>query len=343
MFCKKTRFLNIIGIIQNMEKLDKTDMKLLSELEQDSEQTLSQIAKKLKTSQQVISYRIKSLEERKIISGFYTIINITKLGYTNYRTMIRLGNINEQKYKEILGFLMKHKNILWLVECGGRWDLIINFTAKNIIHYSHILKELINKFPKQIQNYDILTTLEVIYFGRDYFTKKTRTEIKLSHFGGEWNEIKIDEKNLKILSLISEKGINSVEIADNLKMSPNTILLRIKEMEKQGIIQGYKPLINIENISYSGYKALIKFQNITEQKEKEIFNYLKPNVNIVGAIKLVGLWDFELEFEVENKEQMLKITRDFRDKFKDVIKEFEVIPLFHEYRYNFFPGDLLEK
>ena len=72
-------------------------------------------------------------------------------------------------------------------------------------------------------------------------------------------------------------------------------------------------------------------------------NYLKPNANIVGIIKLIGLWDFEMELEVENKEQMLKITRDFRDKFKDVIKDFEIIPLFHEYKYNFFPGDLLKE
>ncbi len=326
-----------------MSKLDKTDLNMLSELEHDSEQTLSQIAKKLKTSQQVVSYRMKSLEERKIIGGYYTIIDITKLGYTNYRTMIRLSNFTESKNKEIIHFLMKHKNVLWIVECGGRWDLIVNFTARNIIHYKNILKELINKFPKQIQNYDVLTTVEVIYLGRDYFTKDGRTESKLSHFGGE-EKINIPDKtNLQILNIISENArVNSVEIADKLKISPNTVLLRIKEMKKSGIIQGFKPLIHLENTAYSGYKALIKFQNMTEQKEIEILNYLKPNPNIVGIIKLVGLWDFEIEIEAENKEQMLKITRDFRDKFKDVIKDFEVIPLFHEYRYNFFPGDLLE-
>ncbi|MBI2043159.1 Lrp/AsnC family transcriptional regulator [Candidatus Pacearchaeota archaeon] len=325
-----------------MSKLDKIDLKLLSELEKDSEQTLSKIAKKLKTSQQVISYRLKSLEERGILGGFYTIIDIAKLGYTSYRTMIRLSNITEEKHKEIINFLMKHKNVLWLVECGGRWDLIVNFTAKNIIHYNNIMKEFVNRFPKQMQNYDILTTLEVIYFGRDYFIKEARTEIKSSGFGGKWETISTDKTNLQILNLISENArINSVEIADKLKISPNTVLLRIKEMKKSGLIQGTKPLIHLENIGYSGYKALIKFQNLTEQKEKEIVNHVKSNANIVGAIKLVGLWDFESEFEVENKEQMLKITRNFRDKFKEIIKEFEVIPLFHEYRYNFFPGDLL--
>lgn len=326
-----------------MSKLDKTDLKLLSELEQNSEQTLSQIAKKLKTSQQVVSYRMKSLEERKIVGGFYTIIDIAKLGYTNYRTMFRLSNLTEGKHKEIINFLMKHPNVLWLVECGGRWDLIINFTAKNIIHYNNILREFANKFPKQIQNYDVLTTVEVIYLGRNYFAEKTRTENKHPSFGGKWETISTDKINLQILNLISENArINSVEIADKIKISPNTVLLRIKEMKKQGLIQGFKPLIHLENTFYSGYKALIKFQNMTELKENEILNYLKPNANIVGMIKLVGLWDFEIEFEVENKEQMLEITRNFRDKFKDVIKDFEVIPLFHEYRYNFFPGDLLK-
>ncbi len=73
-----------------------------------------------------------------------------------------------------------------------------------------------------------------------------------------------------------------------------------------------------------------------------MINYLKANICVVGVIWLVGIWDFEIEFEIENKEQMFKLTREFRDKFKEVIKEFEIIPLFHEYKYNFFPGDLLK-
>ncbi len=135
--------------------------------------------------------------------------------------------------------------------------------------------------------------------------------------------------------------MSSVEISQKIKVSPNTVMLRLKELKKTGLIQGFKPLIHLEKTPFSGYKALVKFQNINEQKEKEIQNYLKTDINVVATIKLIGLWDFEIEFEVETKEQMLELTRKFRDYFKDIIKEFEVIPLFHEYKYNFFPGDLL--
>lgn len=325
-----------------MEKLDKFDLKLLAELEKDARQTLSQMAKHLKTSQQVVSYRMKSLEKRKIIGGYYTIINLAKLGYTSYRTMIRLSNVTEKKHEEITDFLTKNKNVLWAVDCGGRWDLIVNFMAENIIHYNNLLKEFRNKFPEQIQNYDILTTLEGIYLGRDYFMQKTRRTEKIASFGGEWKTIKLDKKNLEILSLLSENArMNAVEIGTKINASPNTVVLRIKEMKKKEIIQGFKPLLHLENTSYEEYKALIKFHNITENKEKEIVNYLKTNSNVVGIIRLIGLWDFEIEFGTETKHEMLEFTRNFRDKFKEVIKEFEVIPLFHEYKYNFFPQSLL--
>jgi len=326
-----------------MGKLDKIDLKLLAELEDNSRQTLSKIAKKLKTSQQVISYRIKSLEKRGIVGSYYTLINITKLGYTSYRTMLRLSEINEHKHQEIIAYLKKQSNVLWLVDCGGRWDLIVNFMAKNVIQFNKIITNFKNKFPKQIQNYDVLTTVEVMYFGRDYFTKTVRDIKAPPYFGREGETINLDKKNMQILNLISENArISSLEIAQKIKTSANTIILRIKNMKKQGIIQGFKPLIHLEKTNYNSYKALIKFQNITKQKENELINYLRTNVNIVGVIKLIGLWDFEIEFETKNKEEMLQITRKIRDKYKEIIKEFEVILLFHEYRYNFFPKELIK-
>ena len=326
-----------------MPELDKIDLKLLGELESDARQTLSQIAKKLKTSQQVISYRINSLLKRGIISSFYTIINFTLFGYTSYRTMFRFININEETHKKIIDYLVRHPNVLWVVECSGRWDLIVNFTSKNVIQYHGFIKDIRNKFPEQVQNYDVLTTLEVVYFGRDYFTNKLRENKQLPYFGREFKLIRIDKIDLKILDLISENArMNSVEIAEKAGISPNTVILRIKNMKKLGLIQGFKPLIHLENTPYSAYKALIKFQNITEEREKEIISYLKTDVKVIGIIKLVGMWDFEIEFEVDSKQEMLNLTRKFRDKFKEIIKEFEVIPLFHEYKYNFFPRDILE-
>ena len=323
--------------------LENFDLKLIEELENDSRQTLSKIAKKLRTSQQVVSYRIDSLFKKNILGGFYTIINFSLLGYTNYRTMMRLTNITKQKHQQIISYLMKHSNVLWIVDCGGRWDLIINFIAKNILQYDQFIKELKKRFPKQIQNYNVLTTVEISYFGRHYFTKNIREKNSPLYFGREIKLIETDKTDLKILSLLSENArMNSVQVAEKLKISPNTIILRIKDMKKKNLIQGFKPLLHLENTAYSAYKALIKFHNITDKRENYIFDYLRTKINVIGIIKIIGEWDFEVEFEVNSQQTMLDFMREFRDRFKDVINEFEVIPLFHEYKYNFFPGDLVE-
>ncbi len=326
-----------------MNDLDKYDLRLLNVLEEDARMPLTQIAKKLHSSQQVVSYRIKSLEQRKIIGEYYTLIDISRLGYTSYRTLIRLSNIDSEKKEEIIEYLMKHPNVLWLVDVGGRWDLLVNFLAKNIIQYYNLLSHFRSKFPNQIQNYDILTTIGGHYFGRSYFMKESRKAIKTLKFGIVDPKMeKIDELDLKVLFILSRNAReNAVRISEKVKTSPNTVILRIKELKKKEIIQGFKPLIHLDKIDVSGYKALIKFQNITENKEKEMFRHLYENPHVVGALKLVGLWDFEVEFEVEKKEQMLSIVREIRDMFKDIIKDLEILPLYHEYKYNFFPGDLL--
>ena len=114
------------------------------------------------------------------------------------------------------------------------------------------------------------------------------------------------------------------------------------ELMEFNLFVSYSGKKHLDKTPYKGYKALIKFQNITEKKEKELIDYIRENVNIVGAIRIVGGWDFEIEFEVETQDQMIKITRDIRDKFKGIIKEFELLPLYHEYRYNFFPKDILK-
>jgi len=326
----------------NKKKVDQKDIKLLAVLEEDGRISLKQLAKKLHTSQQVISYRMEALKKKQIIGGYYTIINIAKLGYTSYRTMLRLTNADENIIKKIVSFLMEHRNVLWLVDCGGRWDILINFMAKNIVQYDSFLKELKNKFPENIQNYDVLVTIEIIYFGREYLTKRKRDTSNLLSLGRDISSTILDKIDLLILKNMAANGrINAVVIAQEAKVSPNTIVLRMKKLRKDGIIQSVKPLIHLENIGYQGYKALIKFQNIQETRQREIVRSLQSDISVVGIIRLVGPWDFEIEFEVESQEKMLLKVRQIRDQFRDVIKEFEVLPLFHEYRYNFFPSDLL--
>ncbi|MGV8150772.1 MAG: Lrp/AsnC family transcriptional regulator [Candidatus Woesearchaeota archaeon] len=327
-----------------MYKLDKLDKKLLFELEQDSRQTLSTIAKKLKTSQQVISYRLSQLEKQEVITEYFTLINIASLGYSSYRTMIRLGNTEDETYTQFIEYLKQDNNILWIVECGGKWDIIINYLASNPVKYQRFLEDLRTKFKDIILDNDLLLTIDGIYFGRDYLNEKQRPLKNRAYFGGEYKIAKLDDVDLKILSTISQNSrLSALEIAEKMRLSANTIIARIKELKKIGVIQGFAALVHLEKINYQAYKALIKLKPLTHIEESKLLTYLSMNNNIIGVLRLIGEWNFEIEFEVQTREEMLKISRDIRAKFKEHIDMFEVLPLYNEYRYNYFPENLIEK
>jgi len=181
--------------------------------------------------------------------------------------------------------------------------------------------------------------------GREYLVEKERILRSILSFGKEIDSIKeLDKIDLQILSLLASNArLNSIEIGNKLAVTNNTIILRIKQLKKKELIQGFSSLIHLEKIGYQAYKALIKLEPISEEKEKSLINHLSSDNNIVGILRMIGSWNLEIEFEVKTREEMLKLTREIRTKFKDFISEFEVLPLFHEYKYNYFPGDLLEE
>jgi len=325
------------------KKLSQSDRILLSELEDNARCPLSKLAKKLKISQQLLSYRLQVLGKRKILGGYFTRINFPVLGYSKYRILIRFSNFDHQKEKKILDYLMKNKNVQWIVECGGKWDFLINFIAKNVIQFDNFIRDFKNKFPHNIQNFDVFIVIEFLELGRAYFCKSQRELKKLTYFGRDYEQVKVDKIDLLILNYLAEKArITSVEIADKIGVSSNTIRARITNLMAKGVIRDFKPLIHLEYTGFMAYKMSFEFQNYTEKTRKRIIDYLRSDVRVVAIGKLIGQWDFEIEFEVESRQSMLDLIRGFRDEFKEIIKEFELIPLFHEHKYNYFPRDLLE-
>lgn len=319
-------------------KLSKPYLELLAELNNDARQPLSHIARKLGISQQLLGYRMKSLLRRKIVSEFITLINFQALGYTAFKTMIQLSNITGAKYRQIIYYLKKHKAVWWLVECGGRYDLIMIIKAKNIIHFNQIIKKIIRKFPDQIQNYDVLTTVELIVWRRDYFSKDKKRVRRAVHIGGHMKEVRVDELNYQILCLLSRNArISAAEISEKVGISSNSVIKRIETLKKKGIILSFIPFIHLEYTPYSSYKACFKLQNVSPGGEKDIIQYLSKRREVISALKIIGQWNFEIDIEVESREALLDFTRSFRDKYRDVIKEAEVIPLYHEHKVDSMP------
>ena len=78
-------------ILRNVEKL------VLSGLEIDARIPLSKIGKRIGKSQQQISYTINSLYKKEILSGFYSLIDYSKLNVLSCFKKMMLNQKNKSK------------------------------------------------------------------------------------------------------------------------------------------------------------------------------------------------------------------------------------------------------
>jgi len=327
--------------MENKNKLKSIEKLILSRLELDSRIPFSRFKGKIRKSQQRISYTVNSLVEKSIIQKFYTIIDYSKLDVLSFRVYFRVSYISEEKYKELINYLVSEPHTSWIATCGGRYDLICTFFTSNPSQFNKTLKSIIEKFPEQLQNYLVLTTIVIRRFGRKYLFRDY-----LPHeiiFGGDKEPEEIDEIDMRILSELSEDARkSSVKISEMLSLTPKTIIERIKKLQNREIILGFKPLLNPRKIGYNSTLLLIKYHNISSKLENKLINFLKIHTNVIGVVKTIGEWDIEIEIETKDSVELRKVEMEIRQRFVSLIQHIESIPLYKSYKKNFFPKFLIE-
>lgn len=132
-----------------MEKIDKTDIKLIYLLQENARYPLKYLAEKVFLSTPAVSSRIEKLEQAGILTGYSANVNMYKLGY-NITAFINLEVSPKQK-KEFYPFIAACKNVL---ECNcvtGKYSMIIKVAF-------HTTMELDSFIGKLQQNFGVTET-----------------------------------------------------------------------------------------------------------------------------------------------------------------------------------------
>ena len=74
-----------------------------------------------------------------IITGFSPHINIAKLGYGAHKIYLNFKSLSKEKEEEMWNYLVRKENIVWVISCSGRWNLIFGIASKNIEEFNKIL------------------------------------------------------------------------------------------------------------------------------------------------------------------------------------------------------------
>jgi Lrp/AsnC family leucine-responsive transcriptional regulator len=318
--------------------MDAVDRRVLYELDLGSRRPVSAIARRLRLSERTVSYRLEKMLAEGVIEKFITILNTAKLGFTDYKLYIRLSNVSTKEELKILNFLVNHQNVQWLVSCQGNYDLIMAIYGRNIVHFHNVLLGIQKEIGNYISHKDLSITAGLYNFRRSYLIGKNRKAEEFTFYGEEPQRVALGSVDAKILSAISQDArMPTIKIAAKTGVSPEVVKYRLKKLERQNIIQGFRPRINTAKLGLEYYKILLSLRNKTPKVEEKIIRFVHSLQNVVYATKCVASWDFEFECEVEAPAKLQGILSRLRDRFPDNIKDYQSILMIKEYKFDYLP------
>jgi len=112
-------------------KISNLDWKLIEKLKNNSKISSLELAKHFKTTASAILRRIESLKKKKIIERFYPILDMKKLGYTEYTFISRIDPSFNEKLEEFIEFTKKDPRFVIVIKAVGYINLYYAFLIKD--------------------------------------------------------------------------------------------------------------------------------------------------------------------------------------------------------------------
>ena len=142
-------------------QLDKKDKKILLALLENGRYTVAQIAKKTGLRRDSIIYRIKKLEENKIILDFQPLISAPALGFPNVAQLLLKTKISNKEDKDF--FIKKLKQEPTIVHISitiGRFDIYLAIIYKEHTELYKTIEQIKSIKPDYILDYEILQVVD---------------------------------------------------------------------------------------------------------------------------------------------------------------------------------------
>ena len=120
--------------------------------------------------------------------------------------------------------------------------------------------------------------------------------------------VTLDEIDIRILrKLISDARLSYRNIAEQIGVSPPTVLARVEKLEKNKIIKSYSALLDHEKLGYD-LTAIIEVTAI-KNKVVEVERVLSKYGNVCAIYDITGLTDMIIVAKFRNRKELSNFVK----------------------------------
>ena len=299
--------------------LDKIDSRLLLELDHDGRMPCSLLGKKLNISKEVANYRIKRLMDNGIITGFHTVVDYGKLGFTNYKVYLKLKRLDNEALGPLFSFCRQCQNISWLHRAWEDVDVVINVNEKRVEDFWKTYNRIVESCSGNLLQKAVAITVSIAHLDHGFLEQKSPDmlyKIGGDKIGGRGKSIPLSKKEEMILGLMAKDGRTPlVDMAKIAKMKPTTMLYALRRLKKSGVILGVRPTIDYGKLGLSWHKVIVKIENRSRMIYQKVITLLMTIKGVIFITEVIADQDLEFEVLCRDQGELIELINLFRSQF----------------------------
>ncbi len=160
----------VIGL-NPVQEIDEIDNKILVAITDNARISILELAKIIRMTPKAAQYRLKQLQQKKIILGYNAFIDTSKLGFVFYKVDFFLRKFD--KIKQMEEFSKQNRNIVYRMRTIGGPDFEIELMVNSVVEMRRIVENIRTMFAGEINHFRIHRfeyTLKQIYLPGEHIS-----------------------------------------------------------------------------------------------------------------------------------------------------------------------------
>src|SRR4030042_439554 len=133
-------------------RLDEKDYAILEQVVNNGRISLTELAKKIKSTEIIIKNRLKKLKEDGVIIQYRVGVNLNKLRLELYKAIIKLEKYTKEDEKKLLNYISNIPNIQYFIRNLSQIEP--ELVVSNYQEYYLIIEDLKKEFPSVVRTVD---------------------------------------------------------------------------------------------------------------------------------------------------------------------------------------------
>ncbi len=309
--------------------MDKIDLKILRKLDENARISITQMARELRLSIQVVEYRLEKMREQNVLLGFRAVLNVAKLGFMYYKLLLKFVPLSFEQEEMWKKWMRERSEVIWLGMCEGEFGGMVSVRVKAFQELVDFEYDVLVTFGSLILQKEWLKVTVSRRFNRKFLDEKRRFLYELRHDVFTAAEY-VDEKDERLLvELMRDGRMRLTQLADVVGLSAEAVGARLKALVARKIILGYRPKINYTKFGLQNYEIFLATRN--PEARGRIIEYYRRHPRGDTVMELVGRYDLQVTVLLQHGGEFREVLADFRDRFGQEVMEYHPLTMYQEF------------